>query len=139
MGLLHTKAEGGAARDYQRQLEFSESYLSSLSEETSSALDILGTLSDSFKSVGAQTAAFQNQCENLISEQQRLNTLADELGQNLKYYSFLEPITRRLNAPGAGSFVRGKEFSDMLARLDECLEYMAAHVSITILNCKNCD
>ena len=88
-------------------------------------------MSNSFKTVGAQTAAFQSQCENLVSEQQRLTGLADDLGQNLKYYSFLEPITRRLNAPGAGNFVRGKEFSDMLARLDECLEYMAAHVSIT--------
>ena len=131
--MLWFKAENGATRDYQRQLEFSESYLSSLSADTSSALDILGTLSESFKAVGAQTAAFQSQCENLISEQQRLNTLADDLGQNLKYYSFLEPITRRLNAPGAGSFVRGKEFSDMLARLDECLEYMAAHVSVATL------
>ena len=84
--------------------------------------------------MGAQTAVFQSQCENLISEQQRLNIFADELGQNLEYYNFLEPITRRLNAPRAGSFVRGKEFSDMLARLDECLEYMAAHVSVTPSN-----
>ena len=105
-----------------------------MSADTSSALDILGTLSDSFKSVGAQNAAFQSQCESLVSEQQRLTSLADDLAQNLKYYSFLEPITRRLNAPGAGSFVRGKEFSDMLARLDECLEYMAAHVSVTTSN-----
>lgn len=55
--------------------------------------------------------------------------LADALGENLKYYNYLEPVTRRLNAPGAGSFVRSKEFSEMLSRLDECLSYMAAHVS----------
>ena len=59
--------------------------------------------------------------------------LADNLKQNLKYYDYLEPVTRRLNAPGAGNFVRSQEFSAMLARLDECLEYMAAHVSMTIL------
>jgi conserved oligomeric Golgi complex subunit 3 len=61
-------------------------------------------------------------------EQKRLEALARGVKDNLQYYSYLEPITRRLNAPGAGNFVRGKEFSDMLARLDECLEYMGAHV-----------
>lgn len=55
--------------------------------------------------------------------------LADALGENLKYYNYLEPVTRRLNAPGAGSFVRSKEFSEMLSRLDDCLNYMAVHVS----------
>ena len=55
--------------------------------------------------------------------------LADDLRDNLKFYDYLEPITRRLNAPGAGSFVRSKEFSDMLSQLDVCLNYMAAHVS----------
>ena len=64
-----------------------------------------------------------------MEEQRRITGLADSLDHNLKYYSFLDPVTRRLNAPGAGNFVRSKEFSDMLARLDECLEYMAAHVS----------
>ena len=62
-------------------------------------------------------------------EQKRLENLADNVGENLQYYSFLEPITRKLNAPGAGNFVRGREFSDMLARLDECLDYMNNHVS----------
>lgn len=61
-----------------------------------------------------------------------MTELANELGQNLKYYAFLEPVTRRLNAPGAGNFVRSKEFSEMLSRLDDCLEYMASHVSFNV-------
>ena len=59
-----------------------------------------------------------------------MTSLADDLDRNLKYYNYLEPVTRRLNAPGAGSFVRSTEFSEMLARLDECLEYVASHVRI---------
>ena len=59
-------------------------------------------------------------------------SLADSLDQNLKYYNYLEPVTRRLNAPGAGNFVRSKDFSEMLARLDECLEYMTAHVCVSV-------
>ena len=91
-------------------------------------LDLLSTLHSAFRNVGAQTTAFRQQCQDLVEEQSRLEGLADGIGENLQYYSYLEPITRKLNAPGAGNFVRGKEFSDMLARLDECLEYMNNHV-----------
>ena len=59
-----------------------------------------------------------------------MTSLANDIDHNLKYYSYLEPVTRRLNAPGAGNFVRSKDFSEMLVRLDECLEYMAHHVCI---------
>ncbi|KAL8725391.1 MAG: hypothetical protein Q9181_006433, partial [Wetmoreana brouardii] len=113
--------------DYQRELDLCSLHLDSLLSDTNSTLDLLSSLSDSFKSVEAQTTAFQKQCEGLSQEQKRLTQLADGVSQNLKYYSFLEPVTRRLNAPGAGSIVRSQDFSSMLARLDECLEYMAAH------------
>jgi hypothetical protein len=63
----------------------------------------------------------------LIEDQQRITKLADEMEKNLRYYLYLEPITKRLNAPGAGSIVRGKEFTEMLSNLDNCLEYMQAH------------
>ena len=118
-------------RLYLEELRSTESYMETISFDTSKTIDILSSLSQAFKVVDTQTTAFQTQCEDLIVEQRRLETLADNIGENLQYYSFLEPITRKLNAPGAGNFVRGKEFSDMLARLDECLEYMGGHVSLT--------
>ena len=112
------------------QLDLYSSHLDSLLSDTQNTLDLLTSLSDSFKDVEAQTTTFQNQCDGLTQEQKRLTQLADGISHNLKYYSFLEPVTRRLNAPGAGNFVRSQEFSSMLARLDECLEYMAAHVGL---------
>lgn len=115
-------------RQYQKHLELSQSHLDSLLEDTSSTLDLLSSLSHSFRTVEAQTTAFQRQCEGILQEQNRMTELASNLDKNLKYYSFLEPVTRRLNAPGAGSFVRSTEFSEMLSRLDDCLDYMAAHV-----------
>ena len=118
-----------AFRNYQKQLELSLSHLDTLLSDTSSALDLLASLTSSFEKVEAQTTMFQKQCAGLQNEQTRITRLADNLDDNLKYYAYLEPVTRRLNAPGAGNFVRSKEFSEMLARLDECLEYMAAHVS----------
>ncbi|KAA6408742.1 MAG: sec34-like family [Lasallia pustulata] len=114
---------------YQDQLDVTQSHLDSLLSSTDSTVDILASLSKSFKAVEAQTMAFQKQCEELLSEQKRLTEMADGIGRNVQYYTYLEPITKSLNAPGAGNFVRGKEFSDMLARLDQCLEYMAVHPS----------
>lgn len=54
-----------------------------------------------------------------------------DIEYNLQFYDFLDPASRRLNAPGAGNTVRGQDFSDMLRQLDECLDYMEAHVRIT--------
>ncbi|KAF2121768.1 Sec34-like family-domain-containing protein [Lophiotrema nucula] len=117
----------GTYRLYQDQLHQTRSHLDNIVSDTSSTLDILASLTDSFQSVEAQTNAFQTQCEGLIDDQKRITKLADDMEQNLRYYLYLEPITKRLNAPGAGNFVRGKEFTEMLSNLDSCLEYMQAH------------
>lgn len=102
-------------------------HLDTIIADTTSALDTLSSLTESFKAVESQTTAFQTQCEGLIDDQTRITKLADDMEQNLRYYLYLEPITKRLNAPGAGNIVRGKEFTEMLANLDSCLEYMQAH------------
>jgi hypothetical protein len=114
-------------RLYQNQLHMTRSHLANMTADTSLTLDILSSLSSSFKAVEAQTNAFRTQCEGLIEDQTRITKLADDMEQNLRYYMYLEPTTKRLNAPGAGKIVRGKEFTDMLANLDSCLEYMQAH------------
>ena len=132
LGKLRDNHAKDVHRNYQKQLELSQSHLDTLLSDTSSTLDLLASLTNSFKEVEVQTTMFQRQCAGLQDEQERITRLADNLDHNLKYYNYLEPVTRRLNAPGAGNFVRSKEFSEMLARLDECLEYMAIHVSIAL-------
>ncbi|KAF2851199.1 Sec34-domain-containing protein [Plenodomus tracheiphilus IPT5] len=114
-------------RLYQHQLLLTRSHLDNIISDTTATLDILSSLSDSFKIVEAQTNAFRTQCEGLIDDQKRITKLADDMEQNLRYYLYLEPTTKRLNAPGAGKIVRGKDFTDVLANLDSCLEYMQAH------------
>lgn len=114
-------------RLYQNQLHMTRSHLDNIISDTTTTLDILSSLSESFKIVEAQTNAFRTQCEGLIDDQKRITKLADDMEQNLRYYLYLEPTTKRLNAPGAGKIVRGKEFTEMLANLDSCLEYMQAH------------
>ena len=112
------------------ELELSTSHLDSLLRDTSCTLDTLSTLSTSFRAVETQTSAFQKQCEGILSSQERCTKLADDIKENLQYYDFLDPSSRVLNAPRAGDSVRTKEFSDLLKRLDECLDYMQAHVRL---------
>ena len=76
-----------------------------------------------------QTNVCLNQTNRVcLSAQKRNSELADHLSENLQFYDFLDPASRKLNAPNAGSTVRNKEFSDMLRRLDQCLDYMETHV-----------
>ncbi|KAL1394015.1 Sec34-like family-domain-containing protein [Phyllosticta capitalensis] len=120
-------ASHGEYQLYRDQLHLSHRHLDSLLESTNTALDLLSSLSDSFKAVAAQTTTFQKQCEGLIADQKRITKLADDMAENLQYYAYLEPTTRRLNAPGAGNFVRGEAFREMLVNLDSCIDYMQTH------------
>jgi conserved oligomeric Golgi complex subunit 3 len=115
---------------YRDQLALSERHLDNLLKDTSSSLDILASLSDAFKSVEAQTMAFQAQCEGLLEEQKRLKLLSDEVEADLKCYSYLEPITRRLNAPGASSILGDDGFFEILMNLDISIEFMIEHVCL---------
>lgn len=94
---------------------------------TAATLDELSEISASFKSIDAQTKAFQRQSANIVEEQRKNDAIAENVADNLRYYEPLERITRRLNAPGAGAFVRSRDFSDMLVTLDECIDYMQTH------------
>ncbi|KAF2399731.1 Sec34-domain-containing protein, partial [Trichodelitschia bisporula] len=120
-------ASHGQYQLHRDQLQLAESHLQSLLSSADAALKLLAELSASFKAVEAQTTAFQAQCEGIVADQNRTTKLADDIAENLQYYAYLEPTTKRLNAPGAGNLVRRKEFAEMLANLDACLEYMQAH------------
>ncbi|KAI5361441.1 Putative oligomeric Golgi complex, subunit 3 protein [Septoria linicola] len=112
---------------YLEQLELSHTHLDNLLASTMSTLGLLSALSDSFKAVEAQTEAFRQQCEDLVVEQRRLAGLADAIDENAQYYAYLEPMTRRLNAPGAANLVKGNDFLEMLSNLDNCVAYMESH------------
>ncbi|KAK0830651.1 Golgi transport complex subunit 3 [Friedmanniomyces endolithicus] len=112
---------------YQEHLRLASSHLDSILRSTANTLSVLSTLSSSFRTVTVQADAFRQQCESLISEQRRLSTLMDSIEENSRYYAYLEPMTRRLNAPGAANLVKGDDFAEMLSNLDQCLAYMETH------------
>jgi len=114
---------------YLDQLSLTRRHLDSLLEDTTSNLKLLSDLTTSFKAVEAQTSSFQTRSKDLLEEQQRTSILAQDIGENLQYYNLLDALTKRLNAPGAGSLVRGYDFPQMLENLDGCLDFMRTHVS----------
>lgn len=114
---------------YGEQLAMTERHLDALIQDTNSALKLLASLSESFRGVEEQTTTFQAQCEDLLSEQRRLEKLADEVGTDLHYYAYLENVTRRLNAPGAGRLVEDESFGEILQNLDSCIAFMENNVS----------
>jgi conserved oligomeric Golgi complex subunit 3 len=114
---------------YRDQLAMTERHLGSLIEDTNGALALLSSLAESFRIVDEQTTSFQAQCDDLLSEQKRLQQLADEVGTDLHYYAYLDNATRRLNAPGASRLVDDDAFEEILTTLDTCIAFMARNVT----------
>ncbi|KAI9891608.1 MAG: Golgi transport complex subunit 3 [Vezdaea aestivalis] len=130
----HGKVEGrlSAAADAEYEQHYdnlilTQSHMDSLLDMTNSNLDRLADLAKSFAAVETQTTAFRARCEGLLTDQKRISKISKDLEDNLQFYSYLEPISRRLNAPNAGNTVRSREFSEMLATLDHCLRYVHSH------------
>lgn len=117
---------------YGEQLAMTERHLETLIEDTNSALQLLASLSESFRGVEEQTTTFQSQCEDLLSEQRRLEKLADEVGTDLHYYAYIDQVTRRLNASGAGRLVEDESFGEIMVNLDACIAFMEKNVSLLL-------
>ncbi|KAK4242931.1 Sec34-like family-domain-containing protein [Achaetomium macrosporum] len=109
---------------YHDELAMTERHLGNLIADANTALRVLESLSHSFRAVDEQTTSFQAQCEGLLTEQKRLQVLADSVGRDLQYYTYLDSATRRLNAPGAGRLVEGASFAEILSTLYSCIEFM---------------
>lgn len=116
-------------RVYQEQLIMTERHLDTLIGDANGALQLLEALATSFRAVDIQTSSFQAQCDDLLSEEKRLQKLADEVGTDLHYYAYLDGVTRRLNAPGASRLVDHENFAEILTNTDACIGFMAKHVS----------
>jgi hypothetical protein len=114
---------------YADQLHLTENHLDSLIRDADDVLALLSSLSTCFKAVEAQTSSFMDQCDGLLNDQTRLEGLANEVGTNLHYYAYLDNVSRRLNAPGAGRLVDYDEFGDVLDNLESCIAFMSKHVS----------
>ncbi|CAG8522986.1 372_t:CDS:10 [Acaulospora colombiana] len=95
-------------------------------EQIDNTVRLFSDLDGNFKFVEERTKALQTACEKLLDEQNNLTTLADAMSSKLAYYNELEPITKSFNSPG-DDICEQEDFIPMLAKLDECLEYMQSN------------
>ena len=130
---LGAKLANSRFRLYRDQLDLSERHLGGLLDGTTQALSLLAKLSESFKTVESQTTAFQAQCEDLLVEQKRIRGLADEVGADLQYYAYLDPLTRRMNTATGSRLVKSDDFLDVLVNLNTCIDFMDEHVCPLLL------
>ncbi|KAG0244713.1 Golgi transport complex subunit 3 [Mortierella sp. GBA43] len=93
-------------------------------EETS---ECFKNLEGHYEFVEEKTRALQSACEKLLQEQTNLQTLADQMSSKLSYFHQLEAVTKLFNAPGDDVCLR-PEFVPMLAKLDECLDYVQENI-----------
>ncbi|KAL2163479.1 hypothetical protein VTH06DRAFT_5537 [Thermothelomyces fergusii] len=114
---------------YHDELAMTERHLGALAADADKALKVLESLCHSFRAVDDQTSSFQAQCDGLLAEKKRLDALAEAVGTDLQYYTYLDSATRRLNAPGAGRLVEGGSFAEILSTLDSCIEFMTRNSS----------
>ena len=98
-----------------------------LLDKTDDTLFLLASLKNSFVDVENQTSLFQSQCEDLVTEEERLEALSQQIGRGLAPFTELEGMVTKLNRPGT-EFVKTRSFSDMLKTLDWCLEDLGKYV-----------
>lgn len=116
---------------YHDELLMTERHLDALIDDADQALKVLESLCSSFRAVDSQTSSFKAQCDGLLTEKMHFETLAESVGMDLQYYTYLDSATRRLNAPGSGRLVEGGNFAEILSTLDSCIEFMTKNVSLT--------
>ncbi|KYK54738.1 Sec34-like family protein [Drechmeria coniospora] len=112
---------------YRDQLALTERHLATLIDDADATLTLLTSLSTSFRAVESQTTSFQATCEEHLTEQRRLEMLANQVGTDLHYYAYLDSASRRLNAPGASRLIDDTAFGEMVENLDSCVRFMNTH------------
>src|ERR1700733_10062073 len=80
-----------SCRLYRNQLVQTEAHLDSILKSAKDTLDMLLSLTESFKAVEEQTTEFRAQCEEILADQKKTSRLAEDITENLQYYNYLEP------------------------------------------------
>ncbi|CAG9796963.1 unnamed protein product [Diatraea saccharalis] len=82
----------------------------------------LNKLSEQYELVSNKTNALHKMSEQLLADQNKLSSIGDNIKQKLHYFTQVEHLSQRLNSPTMS--VNSESFFIVLAKIDECLEYM---------------
>ncbi|GAB1606416.1 conserved oligomeric Golgi complex subunit 3-like isoform X1 [Argonauta hians] len=120
-----SKQEEVPYRNYITELETYRKQCCDVLQEVSDALDYLNNLQHQYNLVSFKTNALHDACEHLLAEQSSLMNTAENISNKLSYFNELERISSKLGSPVFS--VTNDSFVHMLARLDECILYIASN------------
>ncbi|KAI6650592.1 oligomeric Golgi complex subunit 3-like [Oopsacas minuta] len=100
---------------------FCDDVVSQISEVQSNLSNIL----DNYEQVKKRTESLHSSCTSLMNETTDLLNCAENISIRLQYFDELEEMNRQLNSPSVS--VTSDSFVPMLARLDECIDFMQRH------------
>lgn len=114
-----------AFRAYQALLRGYSSQCDALLSEMERALKFLSDLELQHKTVATKTSTLHEECEQLVREQTSLISLMEAISNRLSYFEELDRLSSKLHAPTPTML--NEQFVPILARLDDCIAYMADH------------
>lgn len=116
-------------REYLSELERHLSTCESVLEGLDESRGLLSEMEANYRYVEENSRALQLACETMLDEQKHLIEVTEAIGARLEYFRELEGATKMLNLPGE-ELVLQEDFLNMIDRLDVCLDYLKANVSL---------
>ncbi|XP_046966981.1 conserved oligomeric Golgi complex subunit 3 [Vanessa cardui] len=110
---------------YYKQLEERRNECVALTNQISSTMSDLNKLSDEYNLVSNKTNALHTMSEQLLADQNKLSGIGDDIKQKMHYFTQVEHLSQRLNSTTMS--VNSEQFFNVLAKIDECLDYMRAN------------
>ncbi|XP_028166601.1 conserved oligomeric Golgi complex subunit 3 isoform X2 [Ostrinia furnacalis] len=119
------KADDSPYEAYYRQLEDRRNECVSLNNQIGATMADLYKLSEEYELVSNKTNALHLMSEQLLADQNKLSSIGDDIKQKLHYFTQVEHLSQRLNSTTMS--VNSEAFFIVLAKIDDCLEYMKSH------------
>ncbi|CAG4986238.1 unnamed protein product [Parnassius apollo] len=119
------KADDAPYETYYKQLEERRNECVSLTNQITGTMADLNKLSEEYNLVSNKTNALHTMSEQLLADQTKLSNIGDDIKQKLHYFTRVEHLSQRLNSSTMS--VNSEAFFNVLAKIDECLDYMRNH------------
>ncbi|KAM3959001.1 conserved oligomeric Golgi complex subunit 3 [Aphomia sociella] len=116
------KADDAPYEAYYKQLEDRKNECISLTDQIGATMADLNKLSEQYELVSNKTNALHMMSEQLLADQNKLSSIGEDIKQKLHYFTQVEHLSQRLSSPTMS--VNSETFFIVLAKIDECLEYM---------------
>ncbi|XP_037298630.1 conserved oligomeric Golgi complex subunit 3 [Manduca sexta] len=119
------KADDTPYEAYYKQLEDRRNECDALTDRIGATVSDLDKLSEQYNFVSNKTNTLHMMSEQLLADQTKLSNIGDDIKQKLHYFTQVEHLSQRLNSPTMS--VNSDAFFTVLAKIDECLDYMKAN------------